>query len=154
MHQSYRWHSFYHEMSRKKTIKSNRNFVKRKNKFALLHMAYCDSSRKLAFLIALNDQRAIIKWLSMSQRWVKRFNFFTWALKASGNIKHSHTIWHTIPGNYPNGHVLGDNAFTASFCMLFPEGNADTFDDHNFYHSSNRMNIGCVFGMLVRKWAM
>ena len=49
------------------------------------------------------------------------------------------------------GVFLGDNAFLASYYMLILDSNVSSCDDCNFEQSSNRMHMGCAFGMLVKK---
>ena len=128
-------------------------FVQRKGKFALLHLACCDSDRKFTFFdcsksakthdsLAFYGTKVSFTYATQNVLYFFYLNKLT-SLKLHELICKSDKLplW---------SYFLGDNAFPASYHMLVPDPNVANYD--NFEQSSNRMHIECAFGMLVNKW--
>ena len=52
--------------------------------------------------------------------------------------------------------LFGDNAYLNTLYMATPLSNTSgrPKDNYNFYHSQSRIQIECVFGMLVQRWGI
>lgn len=109
-----------------------RYYVNRKDEFALLCIAGCDSQRR--FLCYDIDQVPTTH------------DSLAWALSPVGARVNAGEL------PYPF-FVNGDSAFVLSNSMIVPSGIRE-LDDFDFEQSSNRMPIECAFGILVRRWGL
>lgn len=109
-----------------------RYHVSRKDKYALLCMALCDSARR--FL-----------WWDTSHSPSTHDNLAFSATPLGVRLANGH-----LP---PDFFINGDAAFSLSNWMMTPSGRPE-HDDFDFFQSSNRMHIECAFGVLVHRWGV
>lgn len=109
-----------------------RYHVARKDKYALLCMALCDSARR--FL-----------WWDMSHSPTTHDSLAFMATPLGVRLANG-----DLPSDF---FINGDAAFTLSNWMITPSGRPD-HDDFDFFQSSNRMHIECAFGVLLHRWGV
>lgn len=107
----------------------SRYYCARKDKFALLLMAICDSDRRF-------------RWFDISATPTTHDSLAWIQTKLGQRVKNG-----DLPARF---FFIGDCAFTNTHSMISPGHD----DDFNFEHSSMRINIECAFGLLVRRWGI
>jgi hypothetical protein len=106
-----------------------RYYVTRKGGYELLCIAICDAHRRFTYYDMSHTSTS--------------HDSLAWAATKLGTKIGSNGLKQPFFLN-------GENAFTCTNSMITPMNDSD-FD---FYQSSNRMAIECVFGMLVRRWGV